>query len=105
MVEPPTSPAALGAHPPMPPATSAASPLAVFPSPIRGGVSRGDASAPRVDYATDHGMTYSVYFFDPDGSCPEIFCEMMAPENGWKHMREGVNLSDRNYQPEPILLA
>jgi hypothetical protein len=50
-------------------------------------------------------MTYSVYFFDPDGSCPEIFCEMMAPENGWKHMREGVNLSDRNYQPEPILLA
>jgi catechol-2,3-dioxygenase len=68
-------------------------------------VSRGYASAPRVDYATYHGMTHSVYFFDPDGNCLEIFCEMMDPEAGRQHMCEGVNLSDRSYQPEPILPA
>jgi catechol 2,3-dioxygenase len=59
----------------------------------------------KVDFTTDHGMTHSVYFFDPDGNRLEIFCEMMAPEAGRQHMREGVNLSDRSYQPEPILSA
>jgi catechol 2,3-dioxygenase len=57
----------------------------------------------KVDYTTDHGMTHSVYFFDPDGNRLEIFCEMMDPEVGRQHMREGVNLSDRSYKPEPIL--
>ena len=56
----------------------------------------------KVDYTTDHGMTHSVYFFDPDGNRLEIFCEMMDPEAGRKHMREGANLSDRSYKPEPI---
>ena len=59
----------------------------------------------KVDYTTDHGMTHSVYFFDPDGNRLEIFCEMMAPETGMQHMREGVNLTDRSYKPEPILSA
>jgi catechol 2,3-dioxygenase len=59
----------------------------------------------KVDYTTDHGMTHSVYFFDPDGNRLEIFCETMDPEGGRKHMREGVNLSDRSYKPEPILSA
>ena len=40
-----------------------------------------------------------------DGNRLEIFCEMMEPEAGRKHMREGVNLSDRSYKPEPILSA
>jgi catechol 2,3-dioxygenase len=59
----------------------------------------------KVDYTTDHGLTHSVYFFDPDGNRLEIFCEMMDPEGGRQHMREGVNLSDRSYKPEPIFSA
>jgi catechol 2,3-dioxygenase len=59
----------------------------------------------KIDRTTDHGMTHSVYFFDPDGNRLEIFCEMMEPEVGRHHMREGVNLNDRNYKPEPILTA
>jgi catechol 2,3-dioxygenase len=59
----------------------------------------------KVDFTTDHGATHSVYFFDPDGNRLEIFCEMMDPESGLKHMRESVNLSDRSYKPEPIFSA
>ena len=50
-------------------------------------------------------MTYSVYFFDPDGNRLEIFSEVMDPEAGRQHMREGVRRTDRNYKPEPILSA
>lgn len=57
----------------------------------------------KIDFTTDHGMTRSVYFFDPDGNRLEIFCEAMDPESGRQYMREGVNLSNKNYQPEPIL--
>ena len=59
----------------------------------------------KVDYTTDHGMTHSVYFFDPDGNRLEIFAEVMDPEAGRQYMREGVRLTDRNYKPEPILSA
>jgi catechol 2,3-dioxygenase len=59
----------------------------------------------KIDHTTDHGMTHSVYFFDPDGNRLEIFCEMMDPESGMKHMRQGVSLNDRNYKPDPILSA
>ena len=31
----------------------------------------------QVDRISDHGITQSVYFFDPDGNRLEIFCEMM----------------------------
>jgi catechol-2,3-dioxygenase len=57
----------------------------------------------KVDFTTDHGMTHSVYFFDPDGNRLEIFSEVMDHEAGRKYMREGVNLTDRSYKPEPIL--
>lgn len=57
----------------------------------------------KVDFTTDHGMTRSVYFFDPDGNRLEIFCEMMDADSGRQYMRAGVNLSDRNYTPEPIM--
>lgn len=59
----------------------------------------------KVDFTTDHGMTRSVYFFDPDGNRLEIFCEMMQPEAGREYMQAGVNLNDRSYQPEPIMPA
>lgn len=41
----------------------------------------------RIDRTTDHGLTRSVYFFDPDGNRLEVFCEMMTPEEGMKAMR------------------
>ena len=47
-------------------------------------------------------MTHSVYFFDPDGNRLEIFSEVMDPEAGRQYMRAGVNLTNRNYKPEPI---
>jgi catechol-2,3-dioxygenase len=59
----------------------------------------------KIDHTTDHGLTHSVYFFDPDGNRLEIFCEMMTPETGMEYMRQGVNLNNRNYTPEPILSA
>ena len=59
----------------------------------------------KIDHTTDHGLTHSVYFFDPDGNRLEIFCEMMDPETGREHMRQSVNLNNRSYTPEPILSA
>lgn len=57
----------------------------------------------KVDFTTDHGMTRSVYFFDPDGNRLEIFCEMMDAKTGRDYMRAGVNLSNRDYKPEPLV--
>ena len=59
----------------------------------------------KVDYTTDHGMTHSVYFFDPDGNRLGATPEVMDPEAGRQYMREGVGLTDRNYKPEPIFSA
>ena len=59
----------------------------------------------KVDHTTAHGATHSVYFFDPDGNRLEIFCELMDPEAGLKYMREGGNINDRSYKPEPIFSA
>ncbi len=59
----------------------------------------------QIDYTTDHGMTRSVYFFDPDGNRLEIFAEAMEPEAGREYMRAGVNLNNRDYKPEPILAS
>ena len=57
----------------------------------------------KVEFTVDHVLTKSVYFFDPDGNRLEIFCEMMDPASGMQHMRQGVNLNNRSYTPEPIL--
>ena len=37
---------------------------------------------------TDHGVTHSVYFRDPDGNGLEIFVDTMAPEEGMEEMRQ-----------------
>lgn len=45
----------------------------------------------RIDRLTDHVMTRSVYFFDPDGNRLEIFCDMMPGEaKQWLHNHGGV---------------
>ncbi len=41
-----------------------------------------------IDHTTDHQLTRSVYFFDPDGNRLEIFCEMMTEEESRNYMRE-----------------
>lgn len=38
-----------------------------------------DAGAP-IDHVTDHGMTRSVYFLDPDGIMMELFADAFATE-------------------------
>jgi catechol 2,3-dioxygenase len=45
----------------------------------------------RIDRTTDHVMSRSVYFFDPDGNRLEIFCDMMPGEaKQWLHQNGGV---------------
>ena len=46
-----------------------------------------DTSVP-IDRLTDHGMTSSLYFYDPDGIQLEYFCNNTAtPEEGLEIMR------------------
>ncbi len=42
----------------------------------------------KIDHLTDHGLSRSVYFFDPDGNRLEIFCEMMDEAGGRNYMKE-----------------
>jgi catechol-2,3-dioxygenase len=42
-----------------------------------------------IDFTTDHGLSQSVYFFDPDGNRLEVFCETMTPEEGIEFMKAG----------------
>ncbi len=52
---------------------------------VYGRLNRNDAT---VDHLTDHGMTKSVYFFDPDGIRVEFFCNTQATaEEGLAVMR------------------
>ena len=37
---------------------------------------------------TDHGMTKSVYFSDPDGNRLEIYCDTMEPEEGKRFLSQ-----------------
>ena len=38
------------------------------------------AAGARIDHVTDHGMTRSVYFLDPDGIMMELFADTFATE-------------------------
>jgi catechol 2,3-dioxygenase len=52
---------------------------------------RFKAQGVRIDRTTDHVMTRSVYFFDPDGNRLEIFCDLMpADAKQWLHDNGGV---------------
>ena len=42
-----------------------------------------------IDFTTDHGLSQSIYFFDPDRNRLEVFCETMSPEEGIEFMRAG----------------
>lgn len=36
---------------------------------------------------TDHGMTHSVYFFDPEGNTLEIYADVFTEKEGLEYMR------------------
>jgi catechol 2,3-dioxygenase len=41
----------------------------------------------QIDHLSNHGITESVYFLDPDGNRLEIYCETMTPEAGKEYIR------------------
>ena len=47
----------------------------------------------KVEFMTDHGLTKSVYFFDPDGNRIEVFCEAMELAEGKKFLSEVTDTS------------
>ena len=56
-----------------------------------------------IDRLTDHVMTRSVYFFDPDGNRLEIFADLMPVEGKqWLHEHGGVA---KPWTPEPAVTA
>jgi len=50
-----------------------------------------DAGA-RIDRTTDHGMTLSVYFLDPEGNRLEVYTDSLAADEGLAFMRENGGL-------------
>ncbi|MFQ6030709.1 MAG: VOC family protein [Dehalococcoidia bacterium] len=56
----------------------------------------------QVDHTSDHGLTHSVYFQDPDGNHLEIFCEMMNPEEGLQFMKDSQGYA-KPLELEPII--
>lgn len=49
------------------------------------------ASGVAVKQVTNHGMTHSVYFHDPDGNTLEIYTDVYTPEEGLVVMRNKPN--------------
>jgi len=48
----------------------------------------------KVDYTTDHGMTHSVYFFDPDGNRLEIFSQVMPAADAKQFLHDARAAAD-----------
>jgi len=48
----------------------------------------------KVDYTTDHGMTHSVYFFDPDGNRLEIFSQEMPSADAKQFLHDARAVAD-----------
>jgi catechol 2,3-dioxygenase len=49
------------------------------------------ASGVAIDNVTNHGMTHSVYFRDPDGNTLEIYADVYGEEEGLEVMRNKPN--------------
>ena len=52
---------------------------------------------------TDHGMTKSVYFNDPDGNRLEIYADVMSPEEGKRFLSERVGVGNDRFTFEEAL--
>ena len=53
------------------------------------------AAGVEIGNVTNHGMTHSVYFKDPDGNTLEIYTDVYAPEEGMDVMRNRPNYRER----------
>lgn len=42
----------------------------------------------RIENIIDHGLTKSVFFFDPDGNRLELMCNVMEPEDAKERLRK-----------------
>ena len=62
---------------------------------LRGWYDKLLAAGVEVDHVTDHGMTHSVYFKDPDGNMLEIYTDVYSPEEGLDVMRTKPNYRER----------
>lgn len=50
------------------------------------------AAGVEIRSTTDHGMTHSVYFSDPDGNTLEVYTDVYSEEEGKEVMRTKENL-------------
>ena len=57
-----------------------------------------------VEFLSGHGLSKSLYFFDPDGYRLELFFKTMNNEDGMKFMREVGAVLDP-YELEPAVTA
>ena len=60
-------------------------------SDLRGVYDALKAQGVEIDHVTDHGMTHSVYFKDPDGNMLEIYTDVYAAAEGMDVMRNKPN--------------
>jgi catechol 2,3-dioxygenase len=49
------------------------------------------AAGTAIDHLSDHGMSHSIYFHDPDGNELEIYIDMYSEEEGMEVMRSGTD--------------
>jgi catechol 2,3-dioxygenase len=52
------------------------------------------ASGLQIRSTTDHGMTHSVYFYDPDGNVLEVYTDVYDEPEGMNVMRTKVNMRE-----------
>lgn len=55
---------------------------------LRGAYATLKAAGVPVDHTSDHGMTHSFYFRDPDGNTLEIYVDVYSEEKGMEVMRD-----------------
>ena len=61
-------------------------------SDLRAAYDKLKAAGVEIRSVTDHGMTHSVYFYDPDGNTLEVYTDVYDEEEGREVMRSKVNM-------------
>ena len=59
---------------------------------LRSAYEKLKAAGVEIRSTTDHGMTHSVYFSDPDGNTLEVYTDVYSEEEGMEVMRTKENL-------------
>jgi catechol 2,3-dioxygenase len=61
-------------------------------SDLRAAYDKLKAAGAQITNVTDHGMTHSVYFLDPDGNTLEVYTDVYEPAEGIEVMRTKTNM-------------